>query len=49
MKISVIEPLGAETNLFLQSKSQQVVVRTSPDYKFSLGDTTNFVPNMEKA
>lgn len=49
MKISVIEPLGAETNLFLQSKTQNVVVRTDPDIKFSLGDTVNFVPLMEKA
>ena len=49
MKVSVIEPLGAETNLFLNSKTQQVVVRTDPDIKFSLGDTVNFVPLMEKA
>ena len=48
MKISVIEPLGAETNLFLQTKTQQVVVRTDPDIKFELGDTVNFVPLMEK-
>jgi multiple sugar transport system ATP-binding protein len=49
MKVSVIEPLGAETNLFLNSKTQQVVVRTDPDIKFSLGDTVNFVPLMDKA
>ena len=49
MKVSVIEPLGAETNLFLQSKTQNVVVRTSPDIKFQLGDTVNFVPLMEKS
>ncbi len=49
MKVSVIEPLGAETNLFLNSKTQQMTVRTSPDLKFSLGDTVNFIPVMKKA
>lgn len=48
MKISVIEPLGAETNLFLSTKTQQITARCSPDYKYSIGDTANFVPDMEK-
>ncbi|MCQ2981745.1 MAG: sn-glycerol-3-phosphate ABC transporter ATP-binding protein UgpC [Treponemataceae bacterium] len=49
MKISVIEPLGAETNVFLNSKTQQITVRTAPDIQFQLGETANFVPNMDKA
>ncbi len=48
MKVSLIEPLGAETHLYLSTKTQQLVARTSPDNKFQIGDTTNFIPNMEK-
>lgn len=49
MKVSVIEPLGAETHLFLNTGSQSLVVRTTPDITFQIGDTANFVPDMKKA
>ncbi len=49
MKVSVKEPLGAETHLYLTTKTQQVIVRTSPDILFSIGDTVNFEAMMEKA
>ncbi len=49
MKVVVKEPLGAETHLYLTTKSQQVVVRTSPDLIFQIGETVNFEPLMEKA
>ena len=49
MKVSVIEPLGAETHLFLNTKTQSLVVRTTPDITFQIGDTANFVPVMAKA
>ncbi len=49
MKVTVIEPLGAETHLYLASKTQQVIARTEPDNTFRIGDTANFVPVMEKA
>ena len=49
MKVSDIEPLGAEVILFLQLKTQSVVVRTDPANKILLGDTVNIVPLMEKA
>ncbi len=48
MKVSIIEPLGAETHLYLATRSQQVIARTEPDNTFRIGDTANFVPNMEK-
>jgi len=48
MKVSIIEPLGAETHLYLATKSQQVIARTEPDNIFRIGDTANFIPNMEK-
>ncbi|HQL33496.1 MAG TPA: ABC transporter ATP-binding protein, partial [Treponemataceae bacterium] len=49
MKVSVKEPLGAETHLYLTTKTQQVIVRTSPDIIFQIGDSVNFEPLMEKA
>ena len=50
LKIMNQEPLGAETHLFLTSeKGQNMIVRTSPKNIYHLGDTVNFVPNMEKA
>lgn len=48
MKVSVIEPLGAETNLFLSTKTQSVIARCSPDNKYTIGETVNFTPVMEK-
>ena len=49
MKVSVIEPLGADTHLHLLTKTQSVVAVTEPEYKFQIGDTANFTPIMEKA
>jgi len=49
MKVSVKEQLGAETHLYLTTKTQQVIVRTSPDITFQIGDTVNFEPMMDKA
>jgi multiple sugar transport system ATP-binding protein len=48
--ISVVEPLGAETMLWLQSGSaKELVARTGPNYTFKVDDTANFHPDMEKA
>ncbi|MCM1321941.1 MAG: sn-glycerol-3-phosphate ABC transporter ATP-binding protein UgpC [Bacteroides sp.] len=49
MSISVIEPLGAETHLYLNTKTQTIIARTPPENKYQIGDTANFVPAMEKA
>jgi multiple sugar transport system ATP-binding protein len=49
MKVTIKEPLGAETHLYLSTKTQQVIVRTSPDIVFQIGDTVNFEPQMDKA
>lgn len=49
LKVSVIEPLGAETHLFLNTTNQSVVSRTTPDIILQIGDTANFVPLMDKA
>jgi len=50
MKITNKEPLGAETHLYLlTNKGQNMIARTSATSEFRLGDTVNFVPNMERA
>jgi len=49
LKITNIEPLGADTHLFLETKTNTIVARTSPEVKYSLGDIVNLVPRMEKA
>jgi multiple sugar transport system ATP-binding protein len=52
VKITVVEPLGADTHLWLSTTSpaaQQLVARTEPHYNFKVGDTVNFTPRLEKA
>jgi multiple sugar transport system ATP-binding protein len=49
LKISVIEPLGADIHLWLSTGSQPLVARTEAHYVFKVGDTVNFIPRLEKA
>ncbi|MCL2761767.1 MAG: sn-glycerol-3-phosphate ABC transporter ATP-binding protein UgpC [Treponema sp.] len=49
VKITVVEPLGADIHLWLSTGSQPLVARTEPHYTFTVGDTATFVPRMEKA
>ncbi|QQO10500.1 ABC transporter ATP-binding protein [Breznakiella homolactica] len=49
VKITVVEPLGADIHLWLTTETQPLVARTEPHYSFKVGDTANFVPRMDKA
>ena len=49
VKITVVEPLGAEIHLWLTSGAQSMVARTEPHHNFRVGDTAVFIPKMEKA
>jgi multiple sugar transport system ATP-binding protein len=50
MKITNREPLGAETHLYLlTNKGQSMIARTAATAEFRLGDTVNFIPDMERA
>ncbi|MDR2247204.1 MAG: sn-glycerol-3-phosphate ABC transporter ATP-binding protein UgpC [Treponema sp.] len=49
VKITVVEPLGADIHLWLTTPTQPLVVRTEPHYDFKVGDTVSFIPKMEKA
>ena len=49
LKVTVIEPLGADIHLWLSTKSQPLVARTEPHHTFKIGDAAHFTPKMEKA
>ncbi|MDR2021000.1 MAG: sn-glycerol-3-phosphate ABC transporter ATP-binding protein UgpC [Treponema sp.] len=49
VKITVVEPLGADIHLWLTTPTQPLVARTEPHHTFKVGDTANFVPRMDKA
>lgn len=49
LKITVKEPLGAETHLYLASNHQQLIARTFNTVEASIGESLSFIPNMEKA
>ena len=49
LKVEVVEPLGADTTLWLTTGGQPLVARTEPTYAFKMGDMVNFTPRMEKA
>jgi multiple sugar transport system ATP-binding protein len=49
VKITVVEPLGADIHLWLTTATQPLVVRTESHYTFKVGDNASFIPKMEKA
>jgi multiple sugar transport system ATP-binding protein len=49
VKVTVVEPLGADIHLWLTTNTQPLVARTEPHYAFKVGDVAHFVPRMDKA
>jgi multiple sugar transport system ATP-binding protein len=49
VKVTVVEPLGADIHLWLTTETQPLVARTEPHHTFKVGDTAYFTPRMEKA
>ena len=49
MKITVVEPLGADIHLWLTTEAHSLVARTEPHYNFKVGDMVNFIPHLDKA
>ena len=50
LSVTVVEPLGADTTLWLNTGAQQpLVARTEPIHEFKVNDKVNFTPRMEKA
>lgn len=48
-KITLVEPLGAETQLWLTTFTQAMLAKTAFRYNFRIGDRINCVPNMSHA
>lgn len=46
--VSVIEPLGNETHLYIETKVNQYIARALPENEFAVGDEVNFTPNVDK-
>jgi multiple sugar transport system ATP-binding protein len=49
VKITVVEPLGADIHLWLTTATQPLVARTEPHHLFKVGDTINLTPHLDKA
>jgi multiple sugar transport system ATP-binding protein len=49
VKITVVEPLGADIHLWLTTSTQPLVARTEPHHAFKVGDVANFTPRLDKA
>ncbi|MDR2807967.1 MAG: sn-glycerol-3-phosphate ABC transporter ATP-binding protein UgpC [Spirochaetaceae bacterium] len=49
VKITVVEPLGADTTLWLTTGTQSLVARTEPQFTFKVNETIHFIPKLEKA
>jgi multiple sugar transport system ATP-binding protein len=49
VKITVVEPLGADIHLWLTTATQPLVARTEPHHEFKVGDEANFTPRLDKA
>jgi multiple sugar transport system ATP-binding protein len=49
VKITVVEPLGADIHLWLTTETQPLVARTEPHHTFKVGESTSLAPRMEKA
>jgi len=50
LKISVVEPLGADIHLWVTTNGNQpLTIRTAPNIDFKVGSEVHFVPKMDKA
>ena len=49
VKVTVVEPLGADIHLWLTTATQPLVARTEPTHTFKVGDPARFIPRMDRA
>ena len=47
--VEVIEPLGAETHLYVNTGSHQIIARVEPTVEVRVGEEAKFIPNLERA
>ena len=48
-KVTVVEPLGAEINIYANAKDQALTSRVPPHHNYKIGDEVSFAPLMHKA
>jgi multiple sugar transport system ATP-binding protein len=48
-KVEVVEPLGAEIHLYVNTGRHVIVARIPPTRGLTVGESTRFVPNLERA
>ena len=48
-KITVIEPLGAEIHLYMNTDNHQFIARTGPDVDLKVDQQVYFTPDFTKA
>jgi multiple sugar transport system ATP-binding protein len=46
--IEVVEPLGAEIHLYVNTKSHRIIARVPPHHAFKVGEPIYFIPNLDK-
>lgn len=47
-EVIVVEPLGNETHLYLDTKKGQLIARTSSEHEFKVGERVDFEPDAER-
>jgi len=47
-KVIVVEPLGNETHLYLETKDSQLIARTDSEHGFRVGERVDFTPEVKK-
>lgn len=47
-EVIVVEPLGNETHLYLDTKGSQLIARTTAEHEFQVGEKVNFTPDVER-
>ncbi len=48
-RVTVVEPLGAEINIYASTNEQSLISRVPPHHTYKIGDDIAFAPLMEKA
>ncbi len=47
-EVTVVEPLGAETHVYINTKSHQLIARLEPSVMVTVGQQVSFKPDLEK-
>ncbi len=48
-EVGVIEPLGAEIHVYVNTPKHQMIVKVAPDVELEVGKSVHFIPNYDKS